>query len=65
MSLKFRKELPELGAEEQALLERLLQLAEELHDTIDMAPPSRARDNAFDRLQECVNWSLKAIADHR
>lgn len=65
MSLKFRRELPQLSAEQQALAERLLQLAEEFHDTVDMTPPSRARDNAFDRLEECVNWGLKAIADHR
>ena len=43
----------------------LKQLAEDLHDLIDMLPASRARDIAQIRLEECVMWSAKAQSDAR
>ena len=65
MSLKFRREPPQLSQEEAELADRVAQLAEEMHDSIDMAQPSHAREHALAKLQECVMWALKAIGDHR
>ena len=65
MSLKFRREPLQLSPEETELADRVAQLAQEMHDSIDMAPPSHAREHALDRLQECVMWAIKAIGEHR
>ena len=65
MSLKFRRDPPKLSPEESELADRVAQLAEEMHDSIDMAPPSHAREHALVKLQECVMWALKAIGEHR
>ena len=43
----------------------LKQLAEDLHDLIDMLPASPARNIAQIRLEECVMWSVKAQSDAR
>ena len=43
MSVKFRRDQPQLSDEERELVDRIKRLAEELHDSIDMAPPSPAR----------------------
>jgi hypothetical protein len=65
MSIKFRKDQPQLNADEKELVERIRQLAEEMHDSIDMAPTSPARENAKVKLQECVMWAIKSIWEHR
>jgi hypothetical protein len=65
MSVKFRKDQPQLSPEEKELVDRVKQLAEEMHESIDMAPVSPARENAQVKLQECVMWAIKAIWEHR
>lgn len=65
MSAKFHREQPQLSAEDEEVLDRIMKVAEELYTSIDMAPPSRARDQAVLKLEECVMWSGKAIGDHR
>jgi broad specificity phosphatase PhoE len=65
MSPVFRKEQRHLTAEERQQINDLKQLAEDLHDLIDMLPASRARDIAQIRLEECVMWSVKAQSDAR
>jgi hypothetical protein len=65
MSVKFRKDHPQLSMEEKELVDRIKLLAEEMHDSIDMAPVSPARENAQVKLQECVMWAIKAIWEHR
>jgi broad specificity phosphatase PhoE len=65
MSPVFRKEQRHLTAEERQQVNELKQLAEDLHDLIDMLPASRARDIAQIRLEECVMWSVKAQSDAR
>jgi hypothetical protein len=65
MSPVFRKEQRHLTAEERQQVNDLKQLAEDLHDLIDMLPASRARDIAQVRLEECVMWSVKAQSDAR
>ena len=46
MSVKFRLDTPQLTAEDKELMDRILKLAEELYDSIDMAPASQAREQA-------------------
>jgi hypothetical protein len=65
MSPVFRKEQRHLTVEERQQINDLKQLAEDLHDLIDMLPASRARDIAQIRLEECVMWSVKAQSDAR
>ncbi len=65
MSVKFRRDHPQLSAEEMELVNRVKLLAEELHESIDMAPVSPARENAKVKLQECVMWTIKSIWEHR
>ncbi len=65
MSPVFRKEQRHLTADERQQINDLKQLAEDLHDLIDMLPASRARDIAQIRLEECVMWSAKAQSDAR
>ena len=65
MSPVFRKEQRHLTVEERQQINDLTQLAEDLHDLIDMLPASRARDIAQIRLEECVMWSVKAQSDAR
>ena len=65
MSSKFRRVAQQLNAEHKELLERILKIAEELYESIDMVPPSQARDQAVLKLRECVMWSGKAVGDHR
>jgi hypothetical protein len=63
MPYTFRKEQRILNEEERTLVNHIKEMAQDLHDVIDMLPSSRARDIAKDRLQECVMWTMKAIAD--
>ena len=65
MSPVFRKEQRHLTAEERQQANEIKQLAEDLHDVIDMLPASRARDLAQIKLEECVMWSVKALSDVR
>ncbi len=63
MSPVFRKEQRHLTAEERQQVNAIKQLAEDLHDLIDMLPSSRARDIAQTKLEECVMWSVKSISE--
>jgi hypothetical protein len=65
MTVNFRREQPQLEAQELELLERIRQLAEELHDSVDMAPASPAREQAQLKLEECVMWATKAVGEGR
>jgi hypothetical protein len=65
MSLKFRREPPQFNPDEIELADRIKKIAEELYESIDMTPPSQAREHAMVRLHECVMWALKAIGEHR
>jgi hypothetical protein len=65
MSPVFRKEQRHLTAEERQQANEIKQLAEDLHNVIDMLPASRARDLAQVKLEECVMWSVKALSDGR
>jgi hypothetical protein len=65
MSPVFRKEQRHLTVEERQQINDLKQLAEDLHDLIDMLPASPARNIAQIRLEECVMWSVKAQSDAR
>jgi hypothetical protein len=65
MSVKFRKDQPQLTPVEKELVDRIKTLAEEMHDSIDMAPVSPARANAQVKLQECVMWAVKSVWEHR
>ena len=65
MSPVFRKEQRHLTADERQQVNEIKQLAEDLHDVIDMLPTSRARDLAQVKLEECVMWSVKALSDVR
>ena len=65
MSPVFRKEQRHLTAEERQQANEIKQLAEDLHDVIDMLPASRARDLAQVKLEECVMWAVKALSDAR
>jgi hypothetical protein len=65
MAPVFRKEQRHLTAEERTQVNELKQLAQDLHDLIDMLPGSRARDIAQTKLEECVMWSVKALSDSR
>jgi hypothetical protein len=59
----FRKDQRILNEEERTLVNHIKEMAQDLHDVIDMLPKSRASDIAKDRLEECVMWTMKAIAD--
>lgn len=61
----FRKEQRMLNDEERNLVNHIKEMAEDLHDVIDMLPNSRDRDLAKVRLEECVMWTVKAIVDAR
>jgi hypothetical protein len=63
MSPVFRKEQRRLNAEEREMVNHVKQMAEDLHDVIDMMPASRSRDIARVKLEECVMWTVKAISD--
>ena len=63
MSPVFRKEQRHLSVEERDQLNAIKQLAQDLSDLIDMLPASHSRDNAQTKLEECVMWSVKAVAD--
>lgn len=63
MSPVFRKEQRHLTADERQQVNSMKQLAEDLHDLIDMLPPSRARDIAQVKLEESVMWAVKAVSD--
>lgn len=63
MSPVFRKEQRHLSVEERDQLNAIKQLAQDLSDLIDMLPASHSRDNAQMKLEECVMWSVKAVAD--
>ncbi len=63
MPTVFRKEQRRLNAEERQMVSHIKQLAEDLHDVIDMLPASRARDMARVKLEECVMWTVKAVSD--
>jgi hypothetical protein len=65
MSVNFRRDQPQLDPQELELLERIRELAEELHDSIDMAPVSPSREHAQLKLEECVMWAIKAVGEHR
>jgi hypothetical protein len=59
----FRKEQRVLNEEERTLVNHIKEMAQDLHDVIDMLPKSRASDIAKVHLEECVMWTIKAIAD--
>jgi hypothetical protein len=63
MPAVVRKEQRLLNAEERTLVNHIKEMAEDLHDAIDMLPNSRSRNIAKVRLEECVMWTIKAIAD--
>ena len=63
MSPVFRKEQRHLTADERHQVNAIKQIAEDLHDVIDMLPPSRSRDLAQIKLEESAMWSVKAISD--
>lgn len=63
MSPVFRKEQRHLSVEERDQLNTIKQLAQDLSDLIDMLPASHARDHAQTKLEECVMWTVKAVAD--
>lgn len=63
MTTVFRKEQRRLNAEEREMVNHIKQLAEDLHDVVDMLPASRARDMARIKLEECVMWTVKAVSD--
>ena len=65
MSPVFRKEQRHLTTEERQQANDVKQLAEDLHDLIDMLPASRARDLAQIKLEESVMWALKALSEAR
>ena len=63
MSPVFRKEQRHLTVDERHQVNAIKQLAEDLHDVIDMLPASRSRDIAQIKLEESIMWSIKAISD--
>ncbi len=63
MATVFHKDQRLLTDEERELGNQIKTVAQDLHDLLDMVPMSRDRDAAMMRLQECVMWALKAIAD--
>ena len=63
MSSVFRKEQRHLSPAERQQVNEIKQLAQDLHDIIDMLPTSRARDIAQTKLEECVMWSVRTISD--
>lgn len=65
MTVKFRRDQPQLTAEDLEIVNRIKMMAEEMHESIDMAPVSPARETAKVKLQECVMWAVKAIGEHR
>ena len=65
MTVKFRRDQPQLTAEDLEIVNRIKMMAEEMHESIDMAPVSPARETAKGKLQACVMWAVKAIWEHR
>jgi hypothetical protein len=63
MSNAFRKDQRHLSATERQQVNDIKQIAQDLHDVIDMLPASRPREIAQMKLEECVMWSIKAVAD--
>ena len=63
MSPVFRKDQRHLTVEEREQVNSIKQLAEDLHDVIDMLPPSHAREIALIKLEECVMWSVKSVSN--
>ena len=63
MSTTFRKELRKLSPNELELVHGIKSAAEDLYERIDMANPSRERDIAKQKLEECVMWAVKAVAN--
>jgi hypothetical protein len=61
MANVFHKDQRALTDEERDLSNQIKAVAQDLHDLLDMVPPSRDREAAMMRLQECVMWALKAI----
>jgi hypothetical protein len=64
MATVFHKDQRVLTGEERDLANQIKVVAQDLYDLIDMVPPSRDRDAAKMRLEECVMWALKAIAEN-
>ncbi len=61
----FRRDPWDLTAQEKELVDRIHKIAEDLYESIDMAPPSVSREHAVRKLQECVMWAVKAVGTHR
>ena len=61
MTTVFHKDQRTLTDEERELANQIKAVAQDLHDLLDMVQPSRDREAAMMRLQECVMWALKAI----
>lgn len=61
MTTVFRKHERRFSEEEQQLVDQLKDLAENLHDLIDMIPHSREREIAQTRLEESIMWAVRAI----
>jgi len=62
MSTTFKKDQRKLSQQEQEFVNDIKGIAEELHDRIDMLSPSRERDIAKIKLEECVMWTIKAVS---
>ena len=62
MTNVFKKEQRKFSPAEQEFVNDLRSIAEELNDRIDMIAPSRERDIAKVKLEECVMWAIKAVS---
>lgn len=62
MTNVFKKEQRKFSPSEQEFVNDLRSIAEELNDRIDMIAPSRERDIAKVKLEECVMWAVKAVS---
>ena len=57
MTVKFRRNQSQLTADDLEIVNRIKMMAEEMHESIDMAPVSPARETAKVKWQECVMWA--------
>jgi len=63
MSNAFRKDQRHLSATERQQVNDIKQIAQDLHDVIDIFQDSPPSEIAQMKLEECVMWSIKAVAD--
>ncbi|HTP95503.1 MAG TPA: hypothetical protein VMK05_06610 [Burkholderiales bacterium] len=62
MALVFPKEVRQFSDDEKKHTDAIKDVAEDLHNLIDMVPGSREREIAKTRLEEAVMWAIRAIA---